>query len=45
MENNCTICVHRGAGQENVERCMLVNVPMHFLHFKILTKLNNYVIL
>ena len=30
MENNCTICVHRGSGQENVERCLLVNVPYIF---------------
>lgn len=28
MGNNCTICVHRGFGQENVERCLLVNAPI-----------------
>ena len=28
MGNNCIICVHRGIGQEGVERCLLVNIPV-----------------
>lgn len=28
MGNNCLICVHRGVGLENVDRCLLVNVPI-----------------